>query len=166
MMATTARLTWSVKPTPVPETPFLRQILGTALLLALLAGCQTTGEGTATGGTSTDSTGTVSGVGEAAKPDGKVAAAQAIRFNASEFKGFSPDRVLPILGAPDFVRRDGNAQIWQYRATNCVLDLFLYKTGGETTVKHAELRPRIPGAETLDACYSRMRQERKTQPSG
>jgi len=161
MTATTAQFTWSVKPTPVAETPLLRKVLGTALSLALLAGCQTTGEGTATEGT-----GTVTGVGEAAKPDSKVSAAHAIRFNASEFKGFSPDRVLPILGAPDFVRRDGNAQIWQYRATNCVLDLFLYKTGGETTVKHAELRPRVPGAEPLDACYSRMRQERKTQPSG
>jgi hypothetical protein len=140
----------------------LPQVLKTALLLAFLGGCQTTGEGTAMG----TGNGTVSGVGEAAKPGGKVAAAHVIRFNASEFKGFSPDRVLPILGAPDFVRRDGNAQIWQYRATNCVLDLFLYKTGGETTVKHAELRPRVPGAEPLDACYSRMRQERKTQPSG
>ena len=30
------------------------------------------------------------------------------------------------LGAPEFVRRDGPAQIWQYRAENCVLDLFLY----------------------------------------
>ena len=74
--------------------------------------------------------------------------------------------MLPVLGAPDFVRRDGNAQIWQYRATNCVLDLFLYKTGGDTVVKHAELRPRAPGAEPLDACYSRMRQDRKTRPSG
>jgi len=148
----------------VPETTLLRHFLKTALLLALLAGCQTTGDGVSGGNAGN---GTVTGVGEAAKPSGnKVAAAQVIRFSASEFKGYSPDRVLPILGAPDFVRRDGNAQIWQYRATNCVLDLFLYKANGETTVKHAELRPRAPGAESLDACYSRMRQERKTRPSG
>ena len=66
----------------------------------------------------------------------------------------------------DFVRRDGSAQIWQYRATNCILDLFLYQAGSETKVKHAELRSRVPGAETLDVCYSRMRHERKTKPSG
>ena len=59
--------------------------------------------------------------------------------------------MLPILGAPDFVRRDGSAQIWQYRATNCVLDLFLYKNGNETHVKHAEIRPRVPGAESVDS---------------
>lgn len=137
--------------------------LKSLLLLAFLVGCQTTGESVGNGPGA-------SGAGEAAQPAGgetrNVAAARAVRFNASEFTGFSPDQVLPILGAPDFVRRDGTAQIWQYRATNCVLDLFLYKAGSETTVKHAELRPRVPGAESLDACYSRMRQERKTNPSG
>lgn len=139
----------------------MQKVFKIGVLLAFLAGCQTTGQ------TPGEGTGTVSGVGEAAQPSGKMAAApQIIRFNASEFNGFSPERVLPVLGAPDFVRRDGNAQIWQYRATNCVLDLFLYKNGGATTVKHAELRPRVPGAEPLDACYSRMRQERRTQPSG
>jgi len=130
----------------------------TALIsLFLLAGCQTTG-------------GNVSGIGEAGSPSGNsttnVAVAKGVRFDANEFVGSSPDSVLPILGAPDFVRRDGSAQIWQYRATNCILDLFLYQAGSETKVKHAELRSRVPGAETLDVCYSRMRHERKTKPSG
>jgi len=169
MTVTTARSTWSVNRISVPETSPLRHALTAALMLGLLAGCQTTGEGTASGngtGTGGAGSGTVTGVGEASKPGGKVAAAQAIRFNADDFKGYSPERVLPVLGAPDFVRRDGNAQIWQYRATNCVLDLFLYNAGGATTVKHAELRSRVPGAEPLDACYSRMREDRKTRPSG
>jgi hypothetical protein len=129
--------------------------------MIVLAGCQTAG-------------GNVTGVGEAGKPAAgetkrdarNVAAAQIVRFDANEFVGFSPDRVLPILGAPDFVRRDGTAQIWQYRATNCILDLFLYQSGSEALVKHAELRSRVPGAESLDTCYSRMRQNRKTRPSG
>jgi hypothetical protein len=125
--------------------------------MGLLTGCQT-------------ASGNVSGVGEASKPPAteskNVAAAQIVRFDANEFVGYSPDRVLPILGAPDFVRRDGTAQIWQYRATNCILDLFLYQSGSEAQVKHAELRSRVPGAEPLDTCYSRMRQNRKTKPSG
>lgn len=155
-----ARSIWSVKPTSVPKSSPSQSAVKAFLLLTFLAGCQTTGE-TGDG---------VSGVGEAGAPAGgstaNVAAAHVIRFDANEFMGYSPDRVLPVLGAPDFVRRDGNAQIWQYRATNCILDLFLYKDGSETHVKHAELRPRVPGAETLDACYSRLRQERKTKPSG
>lgn len=132
--------------------------------MVVLTGCQTAG-------------GNVTGVGEASSPaasdagDAKsetknLAAARIVRFDANEFVGFSPDRVLPILGAPDFVRRDGTAQIWQYRDTNCILDLFLYQSGSEALVKHAELRSRVPGAESLDVCYSRMRQNRKTKPSG
>ena len=158
------RSTWNASRTSAPETAPVHHFLKIAAFAALLAGCQTTGQTPEQA--SGEGTGTVSGVGEAAKPNGKVAAVQAIRFNAAEFNGYSPERVLPVLGAPDFVRRDGNAQIWQYRATNCVLDLFLYNANGGTVVKHAELRPRVPGAEPLDACYSRMRQERKTRPTG
>ena len=132
---------------------------------AFLAGCQTTGQATGQA-VAPAPTGTVSGDGEARQPPGGKAAVHVVRFNAEEFVGYSPERVLPILGAPDFVRRDGTAQIWQYRATNCILDLFLYTAGNETRVRHAELRPRVPGAEPLDSCYSRMRQERAGQPTG
>jgi hypothetical protein len=143
------------------------------MCLALLAGCQPTAEKAASipnGGepaaAGAAASGTVSGVGEASKPAGAAPTAQIVRFSPDEFLGYSPERVLPVLGAPDFVRRDGTAQIWQYRATNCILDLFLYKTGNETRVRHAELRPRVPGAESVESCYSRMRQERKTTPAG
>jgi hypothetical protein len=152
------------------------------ICVALLAGCQTTGQNVSTPANTAASppaptpaaaqaaappaAGAVSGEGEARSPAGGQTAVRAVRFNAEEFVGYGPERVLPVLGAPDFVRRDGTAQIWQYRATNCILDLFLYTSGKETRVKHAELRPRTPGAEGLDSCYSRMRQERGTQPTG
>lgn len=156
----------------------MRPFLAALICVAFTGGCQTTGQTAATpagvaaasasaasGATATPS-GTVSGVGEARKPGGNATVVHVVRFNSNEFMGYSPERVLPILGAPDFVRRDGSAQIWQYRATNCILDLFLYTADNETHVKHAELRPRVPGAEPLDSCYSRMRQERRGQPTG
>lgn len=169
----------------MPSHRFLRPALTALALLIFPAGCQTTGEtaaqsadkapppgasapvatGSAIASATAAATGGVAGVGEASKPQAATEA-HVVRFSPEEFVGFSPERVLPILGAPDFVRRDGSAQIWQYRATNCVLDLFLYQTGNETHVKHAELRPRVPGAESIDSCYSRMRQERKGKPSG
>ena len=161
----------------MPSHRFLRPVLTASALLLFLAGCQTTGEtaaqsadkvaspSTPAPAAAAPATGSVAGVGEASKPQA-VTEAHVVRFSPEEFLGYSPERVLPILGAPDFVRRDGSAQIWQYRATNCVLDLFLYQNGKETHVKHAELRPRVPGAELVDSCYSRMRQERKGKPSG
>lgn len=167
----------------------LRAASGALTLLLVLAGCQTTGEKAAPAAVTAPATpvpetaapasvaaapnalaagnGAVSGVGEAAHRPDMATAAQVIRFSPEEFLGFSPERVLPILGAPDFVRRDGNAQIWQYRANHCVLDLFLYQNGNDTRVKHAELRPRVANsAESVDSCYTRMRQERKTKPAG
>ena len=170
-MPLTLDFTWSVKTTSVPDFHFPRSAFKALTCLVLLAGCQTTAEKAASvpnGGEPAvaGATAPVSGVGEASKPAGAAPTAQIVRFSPDEFLGYSPERVLPVLGAPDFVRRDGTAQIWQYRATNCILDLFLYKTGNETRVRHAELRPRVPGAEPVDACYSRMRQERKTTPAG
>lgn len=156
----------------------MRPFFAALICVAFTGGCQTTGQTAATpagvaaasasaaSGATAAPTGTVSGVGEARKPGGNATVVHVVRFNSNEFMGYSPERVLPILGAPDFVRRDGSAQIWQYRATNCILDLFLYTADNETHVKHAELRPRVPGAEPLDSCYSRMRQERRGQPTG
>jgi hypothetical protein len=154
----------------VPNDRFLRPLLTAFALLLLLAGCQTTGESAAQSADKAASTAgaktAATNAGEAAKPKRAGAKTHVVRYSPDEFVGYSPERVLPILGAPDFVRRDGTAQIWQYRATNCVLDLFIYKNDDGTHVKHAEIRPRVPGAESVEACYSRMRQERQGKPSG
>ncbi len=44
------------------------------------------------------------------------------------------------LGKPTLIRRDGDAEVWQYRADRCVLDLFLY--GMNKKVEHIDLRNR------------------------
>ena len=49
------------------------------------------------------------------------------------------------LGEPALVRRDGDAEVWQYRAGRCVLDLFLY--GVDKKVEHVDLRDRGEGSE-------------------
>ena len=58
--------------------------------------------------------------------------------------------VAELLGEPGFKRRDPPAELWQYRSTHCVLDLFLYADkGGAPTVAHAEVRPVPPvGGQT------------------
>lgn len=46
--------------------------------------------------------------------------------------------VEKTLGPPQFVRRDLQAQIWQYASATCILDLFLYPppSTGEKTAKN------------------------------
>lgn len=144
--------------------------------MVLAAGCETAGPAANTDGNgksgdtaaSADkaSGGGSSGVGEAARPKDEGKATKAVRFDPEEYVGYAPERLLPLLGAPDFVRRDGGAQVWQYRAEHCVLDLFLYGKGNDSRVKHVELRKRLPTAEPVEQCFSRMRAKRQPKPTG
>jgi hypothetical protein len=42
------------------------------------------------------------------------------------------------FGAPSFIRRDYPAEVWQYRAKACVLELYLYPADDHMAVTHAE----------------------------
>lgn len=44
--------------------------------------------------------------------------------------GSSFDRLLLQLGEPDFMRKEGLVEIWQYRLVNCVVN-FILRDGGE-----------------------------------
>ena len=59
------------------------------------------------------------------------------------------------LGEPALIRRDGDAEIWQYREDSCVLDLFLY--GQDKTVEHVDLRNRGGGdGSSVSDCFTEM----------
>lgn len=60
----------------------------------------------------------------------------------AELIGRESAEVAALLGAPSFERRDGPAEIWQYRGAACILDVFLYKEQLGRLVRHAELRRR------------------------
>jgi hypothetical protein len=42
------------------------------------------------------------------------------------------------FGAPSFIRHDYPAEVWQYRAKACVLELYLYPADDHMAVTHAE----------------------------
>jgi hypothetical protein len=57
------------------------------------------------------------------------------------------------LGAPDFRRTDGDAQIWQYRSPACILDAFLYRGRDGVHIKHVETRGLNVRRLDPDACF-------------
>jgi hypothetical protein len=61
------------------------------------------------------------------------------------YQGLLGAELIQLLGKPDFRRRDLDAEIWQYRAGGCILDLFLYQEEGVFRVLHAESRSRTTG---------------------
>ena len=55
--------------------------------------------------------------------------------------GMDAARVRFAFGTPQFVRKDGTAEIWRYDATNCKAFFFLYPNGNSLAVRHVETLP-------------------------
>lgn len=70
------------------------------------------------------------------------------KITLATLPGMNGDDLATRLGAPQFRRRDGQAEIWQYRGSACTLDVFLYAEGGNLKVRYVEARGREPGLVT------------------
>ena len=76
-------------------------------------------------------------------------------FGPDHLSGLARTELTTLLGAPDFGRLDGPAEILQYRNGNCILDVFLYReTANESfLVAHVETRnldmQEVPGEDCL-----------------
>lgn len=68
--------------------------------------------------------------------------------------GLSDKEVQRVLGEPDFRREEPPAQIWQYRSSECVLDLFLYDDTGQYRVAYAETHDRGFTRISQTNCYA------------
>ncbi|HAA92191.1 MAG TPA: hypothetical protein DCE33_07075 [Rhodospirillaceae bacterium] len=75
---------------------------------------------------------------------------------AKEFKGQKAESLVRVIGRPDFVRRDGPAQIWQYRSSACILDLFVYGKQSEQKIAHSELRGSAVGKAPANGCFAKL----------
>jgi len=67
-------------------------------------------------------------------------ATAAVALDLERLHGLSVDDLRTMLGMPDFRRHDAAAEIWQYRGSGCILDLFLYRETGGYRVSYAETR--------------------------
>lgn len=68
--------------------------------------------------------------------------------------GLNRDEVHSLLGFPWLLKREGTAELWQYRVTSCVLDLFLLGPDpADLKVSHVELRSRRENRPPTAACY-------------
>jgi hypothetical protein len=63
--------------------------------------------------------------------------------------GLGPDRLIEMLGPPNFRRADTPAEIWHYRFGGCVLNLILYETGKKKPLEVAHYRVRSIALKTV-----------------
>lgn len=64
---------------------------------------------------------------------------------ADELMGRDSVGLLGALGEPVRVRKEAQAQIWQYDGGNCVVDVFLYPDGATHRVSYVEARDAYSG---------------------
>jgi hypothetical protein len=64
--------------------------------------------------------------------------------------GMDAGRVRVAFGAPQFVRKDGPAEMWRYDGASCKAFFFLYPNGSSMAVRHVETLPH-PANQAADA---------------
>ncbi len=80
--------------------------------------------------------------------------------------GLDRKALSDLMGIPDFKRKDPPAEIWQYRAKDCILDVFLYGDGkgGPYTVTHLEIRGSGDAPPAKKACLGGLQQALTIRP--
>ena len=88
--------------------------------------------------------------------------AQAAGFTptAGNLLGANPTKLEQWLGKPGVVRLDDPAQVWQYRAQGCVVDVYLYPSSDGMAVSHAEARSQKYTGDPINPCLAVLSQSR------
>lgn len=71
---------------------------------------------------------------------------------AAALQGQSAEAVIAALGEPALRRREGDAEIWLYQATDCRLDLLFYPEMARLVLAHAAARAHGARRLTESAC--------------
>lgn len=91
--------------------------------------------------------------------DPAVASLPPVDDDPQQFIGLSGLDVSHRLGAPALVRRDGPAEVWQYRGPNCLFDIFLYAqddAAAPLSVRYVDLRSPASTTAERRECLARM----------
>ena len=94
-----------------------------------------------------------------ATPDQKTASAPIVPINddPDQLMGLAPRAVSHLLGRPSLLRTETPAQVWQYTADDCVLDIYLYAedvTPERSRVTYYEIRGTDSLRSRARACFA------------
>jgi hypothetical protein len=143
----------------------LSGMVATGLLALALAAC--TGRTLPPNGSAAPATSTASAT-TTTSPDVQQATASAPasteNAHSEDLVGLGPDELQHLFGHPQMVRDETGAEIWQYRAQACVLDLYLYPQESQGTalrVTYLEARDRSAASLATDPCVTALMAERR-----
>ena len=94
-----------------------------------------------------------------AAPEQKTARAPLVPINddPDQLMGLAPRAVSHLLGSPSLLRTETLAQVWQYTAADCVLDIYLYaedETPDRSRVTYYEIRRNDFHGSSARACFT------------
>jgi hypothetical protein len=90
------------------------------------------------------------------------AAAAPVAAGARGLIGLTREDVASRFGPAGFVRRDGPAEVWRYRATECFLELFIYRDADNSQrVAHVDARNFAGRPASADTCLTRLVAEKR-----
>jgi hypothetical protein len=101
--------------------------------VAVAAAIAITGALTACAAPDGSATTTAAALSSAPRPEGAPHAT-----DINKLAGLKPAEVLAMLGTPDLKRTEPPAELWQYRAADCVLNLFFYDGASGYRLTHVE----------------------------
>ena len=143
--------------------PVAHKFISLGLAAALLSGCAVSStSNSTTAGVSTPHplpTATVAVAAGSPQPRLPTSATPASLI------GLSDKDLTSFLGMPAWTRRESPAQVWQYRGSACVLDIYFYEESGTARVYYAEARDGSARSVTLAACLERIEADRRQNPS-
>jgi len=100
----------------------------------------------------------------AVRPAIATAPAATESTHSKDLVGMGPDELQHLFGHPQLVRGETGAEVWQYRAQACVLDLYLYPQESQGTalrVTYLEARDRSAASLAADPCVNALMAERR-----
>ena len=105
----------------------------------------------------------------AAEAEARVAALPpepVIDDDPEQLVGMGPATLSAFLGAPQLIRREFPASLWQYQVGGCVLDVVFYPEKGADKVSYVEAREN--GLDIMPArdCLNRLIRKRRGLPLG
>ena len=88
----------------------------------------------------------------------KPPAVNKIKITSEQLLGQDTAWVDQQIGQPAFKRRDGQAEMWQYKKTKCVLSVFIYEDapGSKRRVLHFDARDLEGNSVDRDLCLNGM----------
>ena len=94
------------------------------------------------------------------QPAPQPAPVQQPQEETSSVVGLTPQELVGRFGRPALQIREGSSLKLQFRGTRCVMDAYLYPSGGSGSLKVTHVDTRLPSGGDIDqaACVFSLRQ--------